>query len=249
MLIHSPFPDPRTAAADAPLAQGGDLSPELLLHAYSRGIFPWYSAGEPILWWSPNPRCVLLPQELRVSHSLRKQMRREGWSLSVNQTFTEVIAACANTPRRGQGGTWLTPQMQAAYCRLHELGYAHSIEVCWQGQLVGGLYGVAIGRAFFGESMFHHRTDASKIALVGLVNVLKQRGFSLIDCQQATAHLLAMGARTWDRSAFLDALTAAVRGDADSPTGKRAPDNPAADSSAPDHPAPDPADAEDSTGA
>lgn len=211
MLTQSPFPDPRTAAGEMPLAQGGDLSPELLLHAYSRGIFPWFSEGEPILWWSPDPRCVLLPQGLRVSASLRRQMRRPQWSIRVNTAFEQVIAACAQTPRPGQGGTWITPQIKEAYCRLHALGYAHSIEAYWEGQLVGGLYGVALGTAFFGESMFHHRTDASKIALVGLVEVLMQRGFTLIDCQQASAHLLSLGAEVWPRSRFLDTLAEAVR--------------------------------------
>lgn len=211
MLIESPFPDPRFAAGDRPLAQGGDLSPELLLHAYSRGIFPWFSGDEPILWWSPDPRCVLLPQDLRVRPSLQKQMRRQGWSLSVNKDFAGVIAACATVPRRGQEGTWIVPQMQAAYCRLHELGYAHSIEVHWQGELVGGLYGLALGSVFFGESMFHHRADASKIALVGLVEILVERGFTLIDCQQATPHILSMGAQVWPRERFLDALANQTR--------------------------------------
>lgn len=207
----SPFPDPRSAPADAPLAQGGDLSADLLLHAYSRGIFPWYSPGEPILWWCPDPRCVLLPQELKISDSLRRQMRRDGWSISINTAFDEVIAACAQVPRKGQNGTWIDAHMQEAYGRLHRMGHAHSVEVRWQGELVGGLYGVALGRAFFGESMFHHRTDASKIALAGLVNVLTERGFMLIDCQQATAHLLSMGARVWPRERFLDRLSVAVR--------------------------------------
>lgn len=214
MLTESPFPDPRTAAGDMPLAQGGDLSPELLLHAYSRGIFPWFSGDEPILWWSPDPRCVLLPQNLRVRPSLQKQLRKSDWSLSINHNFSAVIEACANTPRPGQNGTWILPQMQEAYSRLHALGYAHSVEVCWQGQLVGGLYGVALGTVFFGESMFHHRTDASKVALVGLVEVLKERGFTLIDCQQATPHVLSMGAEVWPRSRFLDALEQALGGQA-----------------------------------
>lgn len=214
MFTQSPFPDPRTAAGDRPLAQGGDLSPELLLHAYSRGIFPWFSGDEPILWWSPDPRCVLLPQNLKVRLSLQKQTRRQGWSLSINKDFAAVIAACAQVPRPGQCGTWIVPQMQEAYCRLHGLGYAHSVEVYWQGELVGGLYGLALGTVFFGESMFHHRADASKIALVGLVEVLVQRGFTLIDCQQATAHILSMGAEVWPRSRFLDALALAVGKDA-----------------------------------
>lgn len=210
MLTDSPFPDPRSAAGDRPLAQGGDLSPELLLHAYSKGIFPWFSQGEPILWWSPDPRCVLLPQNLKVSTSLRKRMRCPQWSIRINTDFKTVIAACAQTPRPRQDGTWIVPPIQEAYCRLHALGYAHSVEVYWEEQLVGGLYGVALGTVFFGESMFYHRTDASKIALCGLVEVLVQRGFTLVDCQQATAHLLSLGAEVWPRDRFLDVLARAV---------------------------------------
>ncbi len=183
------------------LAAGGKLSPEWLLAAYQRGIFPWYSDGEPILWWSPDPRLVLDPAAIRITRSLRKTLRQHRFQVRLDSAFAEVLAACA-APREPGGGTWITPEMQAAYCRMHELGYAHSVE-CWrEGRLVGGLYGMALGRAFFGESMFSRENDASKVALAHLARFLEQRKYAVIDCQMTTPHLLSMGAHQISRSRF-----------------------------------------------
>ncbi|BAO30234.1 leucyl/phenylalanyl-tRNA--protein transferase [Sulfuritalea hydrogenivorans] len=197
------------------LAAGGDLSPQRLLAAYRRGIFPWYSAGEPILWWSPDPRMVLLPDEFRISDSLAKTLRNAKYQVRLDTAFGEVVHACASKPREGQAGTWITGEMQAAYRELHRLGYAHSVETWIDGELAGGLYGIAIGRAFYGESMFTHVRDASKIALAHLCAHLKRRGFGIIDCQMETSHLASLGARPISRRDFaarLDALC--VQGDA-----------------------------------
>ncbi len=184
------------------LAAGGDLSPARLLAAYRRGIFPWYSAGEPILWWSPDPRMVLPPAALRIRRSLDKTLRNAAYEVRLDTRFDEVIGACAATPRRGQRGTWILAEMQAAYSRLHALGFAHSVETWIDGELAGGLYGVAIGRAFFGESMFSHRRDASKIALAHLCAYLRQHDFGIIDCQMQTDHLASLGARPIPRAQF-----------------------------------------------
>jgi leucyl/phenylalanyl-tRNA--protein transferase len=190
---------------DGLLAVGGDLSEDRLLLAYRSGIFPWYGPGQPILWWSPDPRLVLFPSRLRVSRSLAKTIRKATFSITLDQVFAAVISACAE-PRPGQAGTWITPEMMAAYQDLHAAGYAHSVE-CWQeGRLVGGLYGVAIGRIFFGESMFARSTDASKVAFVGLVRQLSRWGFSLVDCQVHTTHLASLGAETIPRSKFIRTL-------------------------------------------
>jgi leucyl/phenylalanyl-tRNA---protein transferase len=183
------------------LAAGGDLSPERLLAAYRRGIFPWFSEGEPILWWSPDPRMVLYPPELRVSRSLRKSLRRDDYEIRVDTSFREVMQGCAE-PRAHQSGTWISPQMVEAYCVLHRYGHAHSVETWRDGELIGGLYGVAIGRAFFGESMFARATDASKLALIHLVRQITRWQFGLIDCQMRTAHLASLGAREIRREAF-----------------------------------------------
>jgi leucyl/phenylalanyl-tRNA--protein transferase len=183
------------------LAAGGDLSPERLLCAYRRGIFPWYSEGEPILWWSPDPRMVLFPHELRITRSLAKRLRNAGFEVTADGAFDEVIQRCSE-PRPGQPGTWITAQMKQAYTRLHRLGYAHSIETWHQGQLVGGLYGVALGRMFFGESMFSRASDASKVALVRLVEHLQRLHFGMIDCQMRTALLGSLGAREIPRTEF-----------------------------------------------
>jgi leucyl/phenylalanyl-tRNA---protein transferase len=207
------FP-PLTAALTEPnglLAAGGDLSPQRLLAAYRRGIFPWYSTGEPILWWSPDPRMVLFPSEFKVSRSMAKVLRNAPYEVRLDSAFAEVIGACASTPREGQPGTWITAEMQAAYRRLHELGHAHSVEVWMNGNLVGGLYGMALGRAFYGESMFSLRRDASKIALAHLCTHLRRHEFGIIDCQMETSHLASLGARPIPRSEFvalLDRLTA-----------------------------------------
>jgi leucyl/phenylalanyl-tRNA--protein transferase len=190
------------------------LSPSTLLDAYSRGIFPWFSEHEPVLWWSPDPRMVLRPAELHVARSLAKRLRRPGYDVRADTAFGAVMRACAE-PRPGQSGTWITRRMIAAYSRLHESGYAHSIETWVDGELAGGLYGVAIGRAFFGESMFTRITDASKIAFVRLVRQLEAWNFGLIDCQMRTPHLASLGAREIPRAEFareLERLAAATDG-------------------------------------
>ena len=204
----APFP-PVESALRRPnglLAAGGDLSPERLLDAYSHGIFPWYSEGEPILWWSPDPRMVLVPADVRLSHSLRKRLKRPDYDVRLDTSFGDVIAACAEQPRRGQDGTWITPDMQDAYIRLHELGWAHSVEVYAEGDLTGGLYGIGIGRMFYGESMFSRRSDASKIAFAHLVRYLLAHDFTMIDCQMRTEHLVSLGGREIPRDDFLNRL-------------------------------------------
>jgi leucyl/phenylalanyl-tRNA--protein transferase len=202
------FPPPESALADPPglLAAGGDLSPQRLLAAYRLGIFPWYSPGDPILWWSPDPRMVLFPNELKISRSLARTLRNAGYEVRLDSAFAEVIAACAAAPRAGQHGTWISADMQAAYRELHALGYAHSVETWIDGRLAGGLYGIAIGRAFFGESMFSHVRDASKIALAHLCAYLQLHRFGIIDCQMETPHLGSLGARAIPRSEFAAAL-------------------------------------------
>jgi leucyl/phenylalanyl-tRNA--protein transferase len=187
------------------LAVGGDLSSERLLSAYRRGIFPWFSEGQPILWWSPDPRCVLVPENLRVSRSLRATLMKGRFDLSIDRAFREVILACAG-PRRREAGTWITPDLFKAYIRLHRLGHAHSVECRRDGTLVGGLYGVALGRVFFGESMFAHESDASKVSLVHLVSHLRARDFKLIDCQVDSRHLQTLGAVTIPRKQFVEML-------------------------------------------
>lgn len=202
-----PFPPVGKALArpNGLLCAGADLSPERLLEAYRHGIFPWFSAGEPILWWSPDPRMVLFPEELNISRSLAKTLRRGRHEVRLDTDFPAVIHACS-LPRPGQDGTWITPQMQEAYCRLHDLGHAHSVETWIDGKLAGGLYGVAIGRAFYGESMFSLATDASKIALVHLARFLERHGFAVIDCQMKTTHLASLGAREIRRREFAAGL-------------------------------------------
>lgn len=190
------------------LAAGGDLSPERIIAAYRRGIFPWFSTGEPILWWSPDPRMVLFPKELQISRSLAKTLRNLRYEVRLDSAFRSVIAACADLPRDGQAGTWITREMQAAYSQLHAMGYCHSVEVWIDGDLAGGLYGMAIGSAFYGESMFSLRRDASKIALAHLCSHLRQRGFGIIDCQMETRHLASLGARPIPRHDFVARLGA-----------------------------------------
>ncbi len=188
------------------LAAGGDLSPERLLAAYRHGCFPWYQEGQPLLWWSPDPRTVLFPEELHVSRSLRKTLRQETFTVSFDRAFQAVIEGCAG-PRRYADGTWITTPMQNAYLALHRLGVAHSVEVWQDGRLVGGLYGLAMGQLFFGESMFSRATDASKVGFVTLVERLRDWGFKLIDCQMPTQHLASFGARAIPREAFAEALS------------------------------------------
>ena len=188
------------------LCAGGDLSPQRILSAYSRGIFPWYAKGEPILWWSPDPRMVLHPSEFKISRSLRKTLRHGAYEVRLDSDFPAVIRACAKSRRRGQHGTWITAEMRSAYCTLHELGFAHSVETWVDETLVGGLYGIAIGKMFYGESMFSHATDASKIALAHLARFLDRNGFGLIDCQMNTPHLASLGAREVPRQEFISRL-------------------------------------------
>ena len=188
---------------DGLLCAGGDLSPERLLAAYRRGIFPWYAEGQPILWWSPDPRMVLFPDELRVTRSLRKSLRNRGYRVTFDQAFAEVVAQCADSGTRASEGTWISPDMHRAYVELHALGHARSVEVWHGGKLVGGLYGIEIGRVFFGESMFSAMTDASKVALYHQVGALRERGVELIDCQVASDHLFSLGARLIPRDDFI----------------------------------------------
>ena len=204
------FPDPARAEPDGLLAVGGDLSPERLLAAYARGIFPWYGPESPILWWSPDPRLVLTPAALHLPRSLRRTIRRGRYRVTADLAFARVIARCAEQARPGQRGTWITSEMQAAYLRLHRLGLAHSFEA-WEGEaLAGGLYGVSLGAAFFGESMFADRPDASKVAFVRAVEWLASRGVTLVDCQVRTEHLLRFGAVEIPRRTFLRRLQAAL---------------------------------------
>lgn len=201
------FPDPEEALDDPDglLAAGGDLSPQRLLLAYRGGIFPWYNPGEPILWWSPDPRLVIYPGGLHVSRSLEKNMRRSGFRISFNQCFERVIQACSE-PRKKQAGTWITDEMKSAYTALHRLGYAHSVE-CWQDSiLVGGVYGLALGKCFFAESMFSRVTDASKTALVALDKALQQHDFKIMDCQVYSEHLVSLGAVKISRRDFIGIL-------------------------------------------
>ena len=190
------------------LCAGGDLSPERILQAYQRGIFPWYSVGEPILWWSPDPRMVLVPSEFKISRSLQRTLRAGTYQIQLDSNFPAVMRFCAQTPRNGQVGTWITAEIQEAYGKLHKLGFAHSVETWMNGKLVGGLYGLAIGKMFYGESMFSHATDASKLALAHLTRFLTEQGFGLIDCQMNTPHLASLGAREIPRSEFITQLLA-----------------------------------------
>lgn len=217
-LRHALQPLPAAARAlgpdsDAPglVAAGGALTPRRLTEAYSKGIFPWYSAGQPVLWWSPDPRMVLPTDEFKLSRSLRKTLTRfartPGCEVRIDADFAGVIAACAGTPRGGQDGTWIVPEMVAAYRAWHALGAVHSVETWIDGELVGGLYGVALGRMFFGESMFALRTDASKIALAALICFCRDKGVPMIDCQQRTGHLASLGGRELPRADFERRLT------------------------------------------
>ncbi len=221
------FPSVHRALRDPEglLAAGGSLEPEWILTAYRHGIFPWFSAEDPILWWSPDPRMVLVPGEERITASLRKTLRRGHYEIRCDTAFAEVMDACA-APRAGASGTWIVSEMRAAYCRLHELGWAHSIETWMDGELAGGLYGMAIGRAFFGESMFHRRTDASKIAFAHLARLLARENYAILDCQMSTGHLASLGAVEVPRSHFVAGLSVWTRNAA---PGRWRPDYAAAD--------------------
>jgi leucyl/phenylalanyl-tRNA--protein transferase len=211
MPLEYQFPDPRKAEADGLLAVGGDLSIESLLTAYSTGIFPWYDEHSPILWWSPDPRLVLFPARFKISGSLNQRIRQGNYKVLIDNNFTQVIRQCSVVYRKGQKGTWLTPEMIDAYIRLYDAGFAHSFETWYQGELVGGLYGVSIGKAFFGESMFHLMRDASKVALHALVNWALKHEFHFIDTQQSTAHLKSLGAEEISRNRFLVLLDEALK--------------------------------------
>jgi leucyl/phenylalanyl-tRNA--protein transferase len=204
------FPDPRLADPSGLLAVGGDLRPERLLLAYRLGIFPWPIGGMPLLWFSPPRRMVLRPEEIHISRSLKRVLNQERFEVTLDGAFDRVIAHCADPTLRSEQSTWITPEMQQAYVELHRLGYAHSCEAWLDGRLVGGIYGVSIGRTFSGESMFHLVSDASKVAMVALVSHLERRRFPLFDCQVYTDHVARFGAREWPRAHFLDALARAV---------------------------------------
>ena len=200
------FPDPEEAEPEGILAVGGDLTAERLLLAYRKGIFPWYSAGQPILWWSPDPRLLLYLNEIHISKSLRRIIKSKRFEIRFDTNFDQVIKSCALIDRKTQDGTWITEQMRQAYGQLFKDGYAHSVESYFEGELVGGLYGLSIGKAFFGESMFSNKSEASKVALVALVEKLTLWDFQFIDCQVPTDHLKQMGAVEVERSMFLDQL-------------------------------------------
>ncbi len=205
------FPPVEEAEEIGLLAIGGDLSPQRLLLAYSLGIFPWYNPGEPILWWSPDPRCVLFPDQIHISRSLHKVLKRGDFHVTFDRDFSAVIEGCRQV--RTEQGTWITPEMYSAYVELHRLGFAHSVE-CWQDdQLVGGLYGISVGRCFFGESMFSRVTNASKVAMVTLCRQLQILGFRLLDCQQSSEHLLSLGATEITRDFFCSLLADGLPGD------------------------------------
>ena len=211
-LVDEPiFPPPDYADPSGLLAVGGDLSKERLLEAYRLGIFPWYSDDQPILWWSPDPRLILDLNDFKVSRSLRKTLKKEVFQVTFDRAFEEVIRACASVPREAQNGTWITDEMEKAYIKLHGLGYAHSVESWFGGKLAGGLYGVSLGKCFFGESMFHLKADASKVALATLVEKLKSWEFHFIDSQMTTEHMLRLGAKELPRRIFLKRLQLALR--------------------------------------
>jgi leucyl/phenylalanyl-tRNA--protein transferase len=205
------FPPPDHAEPDGLLAVGGDLSSERLLLAYELGIFPWYGEGVPILWWSPDPRLILEPGDFHVSRRLSRTLRKGKFQITMDRSFPAVIFACATVPRGGQDGTWITRDMQKAYIRLHELGYAHSVESWLDGNLVGGIYGVSLGKCFFGESMFSYESDASKAAIAALVDRLNKWQFHMLDAQVTTRHLLSLGAKEMPRNVFLGKLQAALK--------------------------------------
>ena len=204
------FPNPRYASDEGLLAFGGDLSPNRLLVAYRKGIFPWYAEGDPVLWWSPDPRLLLYSGKFKTRKSFARVLRSGKFQVTFDSCFSEVIGQCALVPREGQGGTWLNPEMQEAYTQLHSQGFAHSVEVWQEEKLVGGLYGIALGGAFFGESMFSLVSDASKVAFRALSDVLGGRGYDFIDCQMKTEHLMRLGAVEVDREHYLDQLERAL---------------------------------------
>lgn len=204
------FPDPSLAEPEGLLAVGGDLRLERILIAYSMGIFPWYSVGQPILWWSPDPRLILDPRHMRISKSLRRVLRSKKYTIYLDRDFPSVIRHCAEVERPDQDGTWITPEMIDAYIGLRDAGFAHSVETYYENELVGGLYGISMGKAFFGESMFSLKPDASKVAFAALSRILTNLEFDFIDCQVTTSHLISLGAKEIDRDSFLVKLRIAL---------------------------------------
>jgi len=198
------FPHPSLAEEDGLLAIDGDLSPERLMLAYGNGIFPWFSEDEPILWWSPDPRFILYPKDIKISHSMKKLLKKNVYRISFDTCFRDVISNCANV--RKESGTWITKGMIEGYCKLHELGYAHSVEAWYEEKLVGGLYGISIGKCFFGESMFSTKSNASKAAFITLCKKLEEQGYIMVDCQVYTEHLESLGAVNISREKFLELL-------------------------------------------
>jgi leucyl/phenylalanyl-tRNA--protein transferase len=211
----SNFPDPRLASDEGLLAYGGDLSSHRLLFGYKKGIFPWYAEGDPILWWSPNPRLLLYPDKFKLRKSFRRVLRSGKFTVTFDKCFSEVIEHCSSVYREGQEASWIVSEIKEAYIRLHEEGFGHSVEVYYEGKLVGGLYGIAFGRAFFGESMFSLVPDASKVAFKALSDVLGSRGYDFIDCQMKTDHMIGLGAEVVERDTFLDALKIAIEKETD----------------------------------
>jgi len=205
------FPDPNLADDDGLVAVGGDLSTHRLLKAYEMGIFPWFDEQGPVLWWSPNPRLILIPSEIKISRSLKSIIKKRIFEVAFDRDFEAVIKNCADLRRSNHVGTWITKDMIDAYCKLYDEGYAHSVECWFEGQLVGGLYGVSLGRVFFGESMFCKQSNSSKIALVSLCERLIKWNFTMIDCQVVTRHLISMGAKTVSREDFLKLLNYTLR--------------------------------------
>lgn len=201
------FPDPSLADRQGLIGIGGNLEPSTLIAAYQQGIFPWYNQHDPILWWSPDPRFVLYPEDLKVSKSMKPYFNQQKFSVSFDTAFEHVVRACARIPRHGQSSTWITGEMMEAYVSLHQHGFAHSVEVWQDDKLAGGLYGVSLGKIFFGESMFTLRPNASKFGFISMVRILKEKGFTLIDCQQETKHLASLGAKGIPRQDFLRALS------------------------------------------
>jgi leucyl/phenylalanyl-tRNA---protein transferase len=211
MSLEVIFPDPNEAEDDGLVAVGGELSVEYLIAAYSQGVFPWFSEGEPILWWSPNPRMILFPHDFKCSDSLKQLIKRGKFEVKADEAFLEVIRHCANSNRKDQNGTWITSKMQEAYINLHNQGYAHSFEAYENGKLVGGLYGVSLGKGFFGESMFYNVANASKVAFYYLVQTMIQWNFDFIDAQQSTNHLKSLGAKDIDRKLFMELLNKTIK--------------------------------------
>ena len=204
------FPSARTASEEGLVAYGGDLNPNRILKAYREGIFPWYAEGDPILWWSPNPRLLLFPQDFKINKSFRRVLRNRGFEIKFDHAFEEVITHCARVPRVGQDGTWLTTEMKEAYMELHDMGFAHSVETYLDGELVGGLYGIAMGGGFFGESMFSLISNASRVSLCALSSICVEKSYDFIDCQVPTPHMINWGAKLVERDDFLDLLEATL---------------------------------------